>query len=124
MKPVKKGHAAETNLRSNQSFFSCGIGLAAFQKMCAILNLPAPSGKNGQNETLKKLFTASLEAVDKSMAQSAHNVKEFLQKNQEASSTKDIETDVFDCSVSVDGWDLAKTLRFFINAWCCLCYVK
>ena len=37
------------------------------------------------------------------MRQSAQNVKEFLKVNHPDYSTKDTKTDIFDCSVSVDG---------------------
>jgi len=99
----KINRAAEINVRSSQSFISSGIGLTAFQKICAMLNLPPPAGKNIQNSNLKNLSTASLEVVNESMRQSAQNVKEFLKVNHPDYSTKDTKTDIFDCSVSVDG---------------------
>ena len=86
-----------------QCSLATGIGLTAMNKICLTLNLPPPGSKAMFNENMKKVSSSSVEEVEKSLQQSAKNVKTFLRQNCADFAEKDIDYNIYDCSVSVDG---------------------
>ena len=73
--------SSEINIRMAQCSLATGIGLTAMNKICLTLNLPPPGSKAMFNENMKKVSSSSVEEVEKSLQQSAKNVKTFLRQN-------------------------------------------
>ena len=79
------------------------IGLTAMNKICSTLHLPPPGSKVMFNENMTKVSSSSVDEAEKSLQRSAKNVKTFLRQNFVDFEEKDIDYNIYDCSVSVDG---------------------
>ena len=78
------------------------IGLTAMNKICSTLRLPPPGSKVMFNENMTKVSSSSVDEAEKSLQRSAKNVKTFLRQNFVDFEEKDIDYNIYDCSVSVD----------------------
>ena len=85
--------SSEINIRMAQCSLATGIGLTAMNKIqiCSTLNLPHPGSKAMFNENMKKVSSSSVEEAEKSLQQSAKNVKTLLKQNCADFAEKDID---------------------------------
>ena len=80
-----------------QFSLATGIGLTAMNKICSTLNLPPPPGSKAMfNKNMKKVSFSSIEEAEKSLQQSAKNVKTFLRQNCPDFAEKDIDYNIYD----------------------------
>ena len=68
------------------------------------------------NENMKKVSSSNVAEANKSLQQSAKNIKTFLRQNCADFAEKYIDCNICDCSVSVDGiWQKRYGFSFLLS---------